>query len=90
MKVTITSNGVIQIDNVAYVGFDMSTLDPSIHAIQWWNDFGEIEIKDINAPENKVVLISNVKITDISPYQYFIDMWNIKDEKEKQANNVLL
>lgn len=85
MQLTIVSSGVIKIDNIAYQDFDMSSLDPSINAIQWWDTAGEIEIKDVNAPTNRLVIIRNDPITDITPYQSFVDMWNIRDQEVKAA-----
>ncbi|KKL18111.1 hypothetical protein LCGC14_2478760, partial [marine sediment metagenome] len=44
----------------------MASIDPAIHAVQWKNTAGEIEYND--GKRHK-------RITDISPFQDFIDRW---------------
>lgn len=66
MRVTIIPD-----DKTVYVDGEarevaMTGIDPRVHAVQWYGDVGEVELK---APRE------NVGITDLSPYQVFIDRW---------------
>jgi hypothetical protein len=54
---------------------DLSTLDEDIHVIQWYGNVGEIEYKyDYVAGGKK----PNDRITDFSPYQKFVDAWEVE------------
>jgi hypothetical protein len=59
--------GVNDKDKYGLLGLDMTGVDPKIHAIQWYDTWGEIEWID-----NKD---SNTRIDDLSPYQFLIDRW---------------
>ena len=66
MKVTIVpEDNVVLVDGEAR-SIDMTGMDPAVHAVQWKDTQGEIEYK--NGRRNK-------PITDISPFQSFIDRW---------------
>ena len=66
MRVTIIADdGKVGVDGV-FRTVDLSTLHPNIHAVQWGGTVGHIEHKDGSANET---------ITDISPFQSFIDAW---------------
>lgn len=45
---------------------DLSGLDPNINSVQWFGSDGDIEYR--NPPRNE-------KITDLTPFQPFIDAW---------------
>lgn len=69
---------IIKDDNAAYVGgvaffVDCSALPSEFHALQWYDTYGEVEFKTIEG-----VRAQNEIITDISPYQSFIDSCNVK------------
>jgi hypothetical protein len=42
----VKGDGLIIVDKEGYNGIDLSFLDPNIHAIQWYDTWGEIERKD--------------------------------------------
>lgn len=71
MRVTIVTGSML----VNGSGFEFEFEMPNgIRAIQWYEDYGEIEyIKDM----------PNLIITDLSPYQYLIDAFNTEDQKHK-------
>lgn len=47
MKVTIiVEDSIVIIDGIVYEDIDLSSLDSDIHAIQWYDTYGEIEVKD--------------------------------------------
>jgi hypothetical protein len=72
MRVTIIAD-----DRMVYVGgepliVDMTGLDPTIQAIQWYDTVGEIEYRyDAITHTRK----PNDRITDLSPFQVFVDRW---------------
>jgi len=66
MRVTIIADdGKVGVDGV-FRAVNLSTLSANIHAVQWGGAIGHVEFKD-RRPEQQ--------ITDISPYQSFIDAW---------------
>ena len=76
---------IIPIDNNVYLdsftaNIDCSSIDPSIHAIQWNGTTGEIEYKDIVTGKKT----RNEEIEDISPYASFITLAQ-EQEQEQQA-----
>jgi hypothetical protein len=74
MRVTIIpSDGFVSVDGEGRNDIDLSFIDSNIHAIQWYDTDGEIEIKD-----NRGRVITNQQITDLSPYQQALDMWQAK------------
>jgi hypothetical protein len=72
----IPSDSIVTIDGVSFSGIDMSSLDSSIHAVQWYGTYGELEIKDLIT--NK--MIANIKITNFDIFQNLIDQFNTKKE----------
>ncbi len=76
MRVTIIpADGFVSIDGQGFNNLDLSFMDPSIHAIQWYGTDGELERKD-----NRGKIIANEAVFDISPYQAAVDAWNAKKE----------
>lgn len=65
-RITIVpSDSIMLVDGVART-IDISGIDPTIHAVQWFDTRGEIEFNDGTPHE---------QIDDISPFQDFIDRW---------------
>jgi hypothetical protein len=58
---------------------DLSTLDDNIHVIQWYGTVGEVEYKYdyINSGKKP-----NELIEDFSPYQKFVDAWEVEARKD--------
>ena len=76
MRLTlIRSDGFIAIDGVGYI-VDLSTIDPTIHAVQWYDDQGEIEYVD-----SRGRIVENVNITSIDDFQHVISLWQDKNNK---------
>lgn len=69
----VPSDGIVAIDGKAFV-VDCSSVDSSIHAVQWNGTAGEIEFVTVNGQR-----APNEVITDISPFQAVIDLWNAKN-----------
>jgi hypothetical protein len=56
------------------------------HAVQWYGAFGEVEFRsELNAEKREVTRKANEKITDIAPYQSYIDAWNVENAKQGAA-----
>jgi hypothetical protein len=72
MRVTILpSDGFVSIDGQGLNGMDLSFIDSSIHAIQWYGTEGEIERKD-----SRGRITANEQIDSIDQFQQAIDTWN--------------
>lgn len=83
MRLTIIRNdNTVIVDGVGYNTIDLSALDPDIHAIQWYDSEGEIEWKH----PNKVgaAIVENERITDITPFQWCVDLWHAADTAYKE------
>lgn len=76
MRLTIIkSNGYVSIDGEGYFGIDVTSIDNNIHAIQWHDTYGELEIKN-----EKGRIIENVEISNIADYLHIVPLWQaVKD-----------
>jgi len=84
MKVTIVADdNSVGIDGEFFSPLDLSQLDPSIHAIQWYGEYGEVEYKT-RFENGALVKPVNVVITDAAPYQFAIDAWNAAKDAHMQ------
>jgi hypothetical protein len=81
--IIIPEDGFVSIDGEGFMGLDLSFLDESIHAIQWYGTDGEVERKN---PRGRI--ISNEIITSVTPYQLAIDKWNIAKVEQENAVNM--
>ena len=76
----------VAIDGLAYDNLDASQLDQTIHAVQWYDNHGEIEYKDPATGK----MTGNVDIDSIDAFQFAIDAFNTaktteEAEKAEQA-----
>lgn len=72
MRVTIIpADGFVSVDSEGYSGLDLSFIDASVHAVQWYGGSGEVEIK--NPVTGKMV--ENREITSLDEFQPAIDAW---------------
>lgn len=76
MRVSIIpADGIVIVEGAAEK-VDLSSMDQSIHAVQWFTDVGEIEyFRDEKRRGNEA-------IDDFSPFQQFVDLWMIEAKKE--------
>jgi len=73
MRVTIIpSDGFVSVDGVGYGALDLSTIDSSVHAVQWYGEEGEVEV--CNPVTRRMV--ENRTITSLSEFQSALDAWN--------------
>jgi hypothetical protein len=82
MRATIVSEGgVVNVDGVIFGGLDLSFMDASVHAVQWYETHGEIEVKDPVTGR----MIANEVITSIDAFQPAIDVWQAAKTAEEEA-----
>jgi len=85
MKLTIVADDkCVGVDGKYFSPIDLSQLNSSIHAVQWYGEYGEVEYK--TRFENGVLVKpANSLISDISPYQFAVDAWNTKNTASVEA-----
>ncbi len=72
MRLTIIPiDGSVSVDGVGFGGLDLSFMDASVHAVQWYETHGEIERKDPITGR----MVANEVITSIDAFQPAIDVW---------------
>ena len=72
MRVTIIPiDGSVSVDGKGFGGLDLSFMDASVHAVQWYETHGEIERKDPITGR----MVANEVITSIDAFQPAIDVW---------------
>jgi hypothetical protein len=82
MRVSIVpEDGSVIKDGVGYVGIDLSFIDPSVHAVQWYGEEGEIERQD-----ERGRIIANEVITSMELFQPALDAWQVVHDSAQ--NNV--
>lgn len=78
MRLTIVKNdGYVSIDGEGYLDINLSSLDESINAVQWYDTYGEVEIRD-----NRNRIIENREITNIDDYLFVVPLWQAKKDEE--------
>jgi hypothetical protein len=83
MKLSIIKNdGYVSIDGESYLGIDLSELDESVNAVQWYDTYGEVEIKD---SRNRI--IENKEITNIDDYLFVVTLWQAKKDEAIENEN---
>jgi hypothetical protein len=81
----IKSDGFVAIDGEGYLKCDVSFLDDTVHAIQWYNTDGEIERKDARGR-----MVANDAITSLEPFESQIRAaWNAKKAEVAAAKAAL-
>lgn len=75
MRVTIIPlDSIVTIDGESFNDIDMSSIDESVHAVQWYGNHGEVEIKD--PVTNK--MIQNIPIDNLSDFDNVISQFQSK------------
>jgi hypothetical protein len=81
MRITIIpEDGRVSINGVGYNGLDLSAIDPSVHAVQWYDTEGEVEIKDARGR-----MVENRVIDSFDEFAFVIPLW----EAAKAADELL-
>lgn len=82
MRLTIVPiDGSVCVDSVGFGGLDLSFMDASVHAVQWYDTHGEIEVKDPVTGR----MVANEVITSIDAFQPAIDVWQAAKTAEEAA-----
>ena len=97
MKFTIIpDDGFVSKDGVGYSGLTF-TIDATIHAVQWYEDFGEIEYKTTFV-DGKTVKPANEGVIEFDRFTDVLAVWEVahnleieaQEEKIRQDNAALL
>jgi hypothetical protein len=80
--IIIPSDGLVSIDNEGFKGLDLSFIAQSIHAVQWYDTYGEIEHKD-----ERGRMIANENIDSIEQFQPALDLWQAAKTAAQQGAN---
>lgn len=82
MRLTIIpADGFVSIDGVGFGKLDLSFMAASVHAVQWYETHGEIEVKDPVTGR----MVANEVITSIDAFQPAIDAWQAAKTAEEAA-----
>lgn len=77
MRLTIIpDDSAVGVDEEFFFPIDLSQMDLSIHAVQWYGEYGEIEYKT-RLEEGVLVKPANTVITDVAPYQFAVNAWTV-------------
>ena len=88
MKFTIVPDDKsVGVDGAFLSPIDLSQLDSTIHAVQWYGTYGEIEYKT-RLQNGRIVKPENTVITDATPYQFAVAAWNAKKAEIEAANQM--
>ena len=79
MKFTlIVPDATMAIDGVGHQ-IDVSAAPSGLHAVQWYDTWGEEEWKD-----DRGRMVRNQEISSYAPYQWAIDLWTQAEEAAQQ------
>ena len=79
--IIIPADGYVSIDNVGFCELDLSFIDASVHAVQWYETHGEIEVKDPITGR----MIANDVITSIDAFQPAVALWQAAKTAQEEA-----
>jgi hypothetical protein len=85
MKVTIVPiDGAVSVDGVGFGNLDLSIVNPLIHAVQWYDTYGEVEFKDLFA-DGKITKPENQFIVSFTEYEPVLVLWQAAKDAEDAA-----
>lgn len=78
MRVTIVpEDGFVSVDGVGFPNL-VFTIDPNIHAVQWYETYGEVEYKPVfDSSTATITKAANQSITDVTVYRNVLDVWAV-------------
>lgn len=77
--IIVREDKYVSIDGVGYHDMDMSSIPSNIHAVQWYDDEGEIEYITIKGTSRE----PNKRITSLDDFQTIISLWEQTDQQKK-------
>ena len=85
MRLTIVADDqCVGVEGEYFSSLDLTQIDPTIHAVQWYGEYGEVEYKT-RFENGAIVKPANVLITDVTPFQFAVDAWNATKVAAEQA-----
>lgn len=82
MRMTILADdNSVAIDGEGYGNLNLSFLDPTIHAVQWYDTHGEVEHKDPATGK----MTANREIQNIDEFQQAITVWQAAKDAAEAA-----
>lgn len=84
--IIVPSDGSVSIDGIGFGGLDLSFMDASVHAVQWYETHGEIEVKDPVTGR----MVANETITSIDAFAPAIVLWEEAKTAQEQEMAALL
>ena len=79
--IIVPVDGAVSVDGKGFGGLDLSFMEASVHAVQWYETHGEIERKDPITGR----MVANEVITSIEAYQPALDAWQAAKTAEEAA-----
>lgn len=77
MKLTIVADDKrVGVDELFFEPVELPQLDPTIHAVQWYGEYGEVEYKP-RLEGGAIVKPANLLITDVTPFQFAVEAWSV-------------
>jgi len=82
MRLTIIpADGFVSVGGVGFGGLDLSFMAASVHAVQWYETHGEVEVKDPVTGR----MVANEVITSIDAFQPAITLWQAAKTADELA-----
>lgn len=87
MRATIVvEDNIVLIEGEAMPVDCKALIADGIRAVQWYEVFGEVEYRtELDTKEKAFTRKGNEKITDFSPYQKYVDEWEVEKAKHDAA-----
>lgn len=91
MRLTIIPvDGAVYVNGVSYAGLDLSFVPADVHALQWYDTFGELEFKR-SFVDGKIVHSQNQVITELPSWaNVCVTKWNEAKASEEIAKQEAL
>lgn len=75
--IIIPVDGFVSVDGEGYSGLDLSFIAPTVHAVQWYGEHGEIEIEDLVTGK----IVENRNIASLEEFQQALVVWQAKKDE---------
>lgn len=69
--IIIPADNMVSIDGVAKTIADMSSIEATVHAVQWYGVWGEVE----HSNPATLDMLANEHITDLTPFKAVLDAY---------------
>lgn len=79
--IIVPADGFVSVNGVGFNNLDLSFMASSVHAVQWYETNGEIEVKDPVTGR----MVANEVITSVDAFQPAIDVWQTAKTAQDEA-----